>query len=313
MFTRRATAGTFVLAAALLAPPASRAGAEGTASVDLVSTPAPGQASGPVDFTATGHSPIKAGFRGQLHYYFDGLDSTLQNCTEDPCISKQFWNPTSLSGTHTVQAVYNTDGQTVTSQVLSFHVFTGTHIAGIQIVPNSADPKKTVTAFVYDDYWNRGAAGAPISITLTPTVGKATTRSAAALADGSAKLSYTVRYNTKITVQGGGNDRWGASTGSKTIKFTPTWSCTLAHTTIRHGHPDTITCKVPGLPSRTKIALQYLSGTKWVTLAKGHSTAGKLTLTFIPKSKGTLQLRAQTSGARVYQDSSSRTVQVKVT
>lgn len=60
-------------------------------------------------------------------------------------------------------------------------------------------------------------------------------------------------------------------TGSKT--------CTTSYrvSTIRwtrHGTPDTITCKIPALPSGVRTTLAYGSGKNTVTM-HGHSTSGK--------------------------------------
>jgi len=323
-FDKRSIATAFLLAAALVATPLAAARAEPpadpTASVGLTSKPGPGDVSGPVTFTATGRSPGQQGYRGQMNLYVDDVDWSFKNCIEDPCTATFEWGPNNQAGTHTVQAVYNTsDGQVAKSQILSFRAYTGTHIGAIGF--SSYEPgagKRTVTVTVYDSRWNRGVAGMAMTVTLTPAIGKPTTHTATSRSDGSAKFTYTFRYNTKISVVVAANNRWGPSTHSETFTLQPTWSCSLADTTVKHGHPDSITCTVPGLPAGTKVDLAFADGLahpagyNWVTLAKGHSGAGRLTLAFTPKKKGKTLLRVRTKGARVLQDSST-TARVKVT
>jgi hypothetical protein len=60
---------------------------------------------------------------------------------------------------------------------------------------------------------------------------------------------------------------------------------------VKHGYPDTISCKVPSLPAGTKVDVAYWVNKSWVTLAKGHSAAGKVSLTFTPTHKGKTYVR----------------------
>src|SRR4051795_13013847 len=105
--------------------------------------------------------------------------------------------------------------------------------------------------------------------------------------------------NTKIAVVAGGNGGRPRATRSMTFKYVPTWTCSLARATVKHGKPDRISCQVPNLPAGTKVDVAYLVNKAWVTLAKGKSGAGKVAFTFTPTAKGKTYVRVESKGAKV--------------
>jgi hypothetical protein len=258
--------------------------------------------SGVVRFTANAENPGGMA-EGSMLWTVDGVRKGGTDCLNDDSCSSDFAvDAAQFPGTHTIQAVYRpNDAPAVESRVLTYHFHPVTNVAGVGASQAQANATKwTVLVYIY--HLGRPAPGVPVTVTVTPAVGKPTIHTASTQPDGSVSFDYPLKYNTKISVAAGSDDGWARSTRSTTVKYTPTWTCTLAHATVKHGHPDTISCKVPSLPAGTKVDVAYLVQKQWVTLNKGHSAAGKVSLTFTPTKKGKTYVRAESKGAHVVQD-----------
>jgi hypothetical protein len=261
-----------------------------------------------------GIDPSQTDSGSHMQLYVDGAAMTApaytQRCggaTPIRCDAFFKWDTTGLSGPHTVAVLFTTArGYQAMSAPLTYDVFGATtttldmNIDGIH-GPFGAGGPTAISGQVNGMVAGVPVAHAPVKLTFTPVVGSPTTITTNTDASGIYSVNYTPKANTTISVTAGGTARWGASTTSAALTVAANLSCSVAHGSVTHGHSDTITCKLPGLPSGTATTLQYRSsGGKWITYGHGHATASKSTFNFTLKHKGSYLLEVTTATNHAY-------------
>lgn len=274
-------------------------------TVALVS-PAAGAVTGLVALKATGS--ITGGQTDvvqQIQYWIDGALASTVACINPECPTTYYWNTAGHAGAHTVQVKLLThNGSVAAGPVENFQVVRPTAIT--LDFPNAvtSGTATSATGRVMATDTNTGVAGASVKVTFTPATGSPTTIATTTAADGTFRVHYTPRTNTKITATVAGTNLWQAnSTATSTLlQVDSVVSCSLTHSTVQHGKSDTLTCQASGMPAGTAATVQYnSSGRKWTVLTNNaHFSGGKVKYTFTLKKKGTYTLAVLIDNNAVY-------------
>jgi hypothetical protein len=272
--------------------------------------------SGSVTVLASGSTdPRRSDLPSTFTLLVDGVAVSSVVCpsaTHD-CGVALTWSAAASAGPHTlVVTMTTTGGASATSAAVAVLAASSSRV--VLTLPRIARAGATVvvTGRVVTTTDGQGVAGAVVTLTRRPAVGKASIVRVVTGPGGVFTSRSVARTNTGVTAVVASTAWLGSSRGATVLRAAAPMTCRVTTHRLAVGAVGRGACAVPGLPAGTRLALRYLVRGRLATLASGAAKGAAIPFAFGFPKAGTYQLRVDLLASKVYVATTSALILVVV-
>jgi len=223
------------------------------------------------------------------------------------------WSAAASAGPHTlVTTMTTTGGSSATSAAVVVLAASPSRVVMTLPKIGRAGATVVVTGRVVAETTGQGVAGAVVTLTRRPAVGKASTVWVLTGPGGVFTSRSVARTNTGVTAVVASSAWLGSSRGATVLRAAAPMTCTVARHRLVVGAVGRGSCAVPGLPAGTRLALRYLVRGRLATLASGSARGSAIPYSFGFPTPGVYLLRIDLLATKVYVATSSSLIRVVV-
>jgi len=272
--------------------------------------------SGSVTVLASGSTdPRRSDLPSTFTLLVDGVAVSSVVCpsaTHD-CGVALTWSAAASAGPHTlVVTMTTTGGASATSAAVAVLAASPSRV--VLTLPRivRAGATVVVTGRVVTTTDGQGVAGAVVTLTRRPAVGKASIVRVVTGPGGVFTSRSVARTNTGVTAVVASTAWLGSSRGATVLRAAAPMTCRVTTHRLAVGAVGRGACAVPGLPAGTRLALRYLVRGRLATLASGAAKGAAIPFAFGFPKAGTYQLRVDLLASKVYVATTSALILVVV-